>query len=188
MGCTNSTTLSNITFTCSDKPKGGLDDLIVLRKSDIDFSAETDPATDVDGELDLSPANALAGGAVAARIDFNKKDGFSYAGTEYSGEADGTDSFTPTIAVQLPRVDNAKLEAIKDMVGGFNELVAFVKARTGERFAFGIDNGVYGSSATTTTGNNTEKNMIELTFTGDEDSFERTLSQVSWDAVEALVA
>lgn len=181
MGCTTEVAVKNITFTCADKPKGGVDELIICRKSDIDF----DVATDLLGELDLSIASAITGNT--ARIDFNKKDGFSYAGTEYSGEADGTDSYTPTVAVQLPKVDNAKLQAVEALLGGFNELIVFVKARTGEEFAFGVDNGLYGSTLTTTTGTNTDKNMMELTFTGDEDSLERTLATGSWDALETAL-
>ena len=181
MGCTTETALTNVTFTCADKPKGGLDEIIVARASAIDWTA----ATDLLGEVDLSVALSITG--ATARIDFNKKDGFSYAGTTYSGEPDGTDSYAPTVIVQLPRVDLAKLQSVESMLGGFNELIVFVKARTGEEFAFGVDNGMFGSALTTTTGTNTDKNVMELTFTGDEDSMERVLATGSWDALVAAL-
>ena len=78
----------------------------------------------------------------------------------------------PTVSVEIPRVTLDKLQAVVPMFGGFNELVVFVKARTGVETAYGFDNGVFISTASSTTGNNTEKNMLQLTFTGDEDSME----------------
>ena len=177
MGCTSEVLLENITFTCADKPKGGIDDMLVIRASDITT------ATDTDGELDITAVEATS----VARIDFNKKDGFSYAGTDYAGEADGTDSYTPTVAVQLPKITKDKLHAAEQMLGGFNELVVFVRTRAGEELAYGFDNGLYGGTMTSTTGTNTDKNMIELSFTGDEDSFERELSDDSWAVLEAAL-
>ena len=106
---------------------------------------------------------------------------------EFSGEADGTDSFTPTVAVEVPRVTLDKLQAVDAMLGGFNELVVFVKARTGIETVYGYDNGVYVSAATITTGNNTEKNMMQLTFTGDEDSLPKVLTGTSWAVLEAAL-
>ena len=83
MGCSNNTALENVTFDCTDKPKGGLDKILVMRASDITT------ATDLAGELDITAVELTS----VAMIDFNKKDGFSYAGTEYTGEEDGTDAF-----------------------------------------------------------------------------------------------
>lgn len=177
MGCSTQTPLENITFDCSDRPKGGLDDILVIRASDITDS------TDIDGELDIVSVTASS----VSRIDFNKKDGFTYAGTDYSGSDDGTDSFKPTVSVEIPSVTLSKLKAASGMMGGFNELVVFTKARTGVETAYGYDNGVFVSEAKTTTGNNTEKNIIQLTFTGDEDSMERVLSATSWAVLEAAI-
>ena len=177
MGCSNSAALENVTFDCTDKPKGGLDTIYVMRASDITT------ATDVDGELDITAVTATS----VAMIDFNKKDGFSYAGTEYTGEFDGTDAFVPTVSVEIPRVTLDKLQALIPMLGGFNELVVFIKARTGIETAYGYDNGLFISAVSSTTGNNTEKNMMQLTFTGDEDSMERVLSATSWAVLEAAL-
>ena len=169
MGCISSTPLEGISYNCNDKPKGGVSRILVARKSVIDALA-----TITDGVLELS-ADLTTGDTV--EVDFNKKDGFSIAGLEYSGEADGTDSYVPTISVEAPRVTVDKLMAVDIMAGGFNELVVFVQHRTGLWFAYGVDNGVYASAATTTTGTNTDKNTIQFTFTGDEDSFEKSVGE-----------
>lgn len=177
MGCTPTEAFKNVTFSCSDKPKGGLEEIMVIRKGSITT------ATDTAGELDITAVAATS----VAKIEFNNKDGFSYAGTEYAGEADGTEKYTPTVAVEVPKVDAVKLEAVKTYLGGFNELVVFVKYRTGKMFAFGYDNGMYGSALTTTSGTNNDKNMMQLTFTGDEDSMEREVDATTWGVLVAAL-
>ncbi len=176
MGCTSSTALENITFTCDDKPKGGIDELLIVRTADIT------EVSDTDGVLDVTFAATSV-----SRIDFNKKDGFSIAGTEYAGEPDGTDAFTPSISVEIPRITVDKLQAIGVMTGGFNELVVLVKMRTGLEFAYGYDNGLFINAATSTSGTNADKNTIQATFSGDEDSFERSLSAGVWALAEAAL-
>lgn len=176
MGCTNSTALAEITYSCDDKPKGGISQIYVARKENADGGVIAS------GVLTYTTGHFTPDDVI--EIDFNKKDGFTIAGTEYSGENDGTDSYVPTISVEAPRVTVDKLLATELMSGGFNELVVYVKHRTGLWFAYGTDNGVFISAGTTTTGTNTDKNILQITFTGEEDSYEKSIDDTSIGFVE----
>ena len=177
MGCNPNGVLKGMAVSCDDKPKGGLVQVYAARLADVTAALTGQSAA----------ISAVVAGSVV-EMQFNTKDGYSFAETQYTGEKDGTETFVPTVSLEAPKVTGTKLESVLSMTGGFNQIVVFVKQRTGIMAAYGLDNGVYVSSAKSATGTDADKNSLQYTFTGDEDSFEYEIDQASWDIVAAGVA
>lgn len=176
MGCLNGVTLANVTYSCDDIPVGGLKSLYLTKKDDVTI-------TEAVGAL-VTLTTIFAGDVV--KLDFNNKDAFTAFDENATRNADGSGSVVPTIVVEFPKMDVTKRNALDNLVNSVgSEILAFAELASGEKIAVGVDFGLYASLVLGKSGNGrTDKNVYQLTLTGEESHLHRDASAV-WDEMLA---
>lgn len=174
MGCTPTITLAGVSFNCSDIAVGGLKRVMYTLLSDVTST------TIVDGEI-TAVTIALT---KTAELEFNNKDGFSAFSEEKTVEANGVVNNVPTVVVEFPKMTQTKrLELDAITVAGL-ELAVWVETAAGTYHAVGLDYGAYCSLVSGSSGTGrSEKNMYQVTFTGEEDVLSYAVSSTAWAAV-----
>lgn len=174
MGCTPSLTLAGISFSCSDIAVGGLKRVIYTLLADVTAT------TIVDGELTAVTITS----AKSKELEFNNKDGFSAFTEEKTVEANGVVNNIPTVVVEFPKMTKTKrLELDQITVAGL-ELVIWVQTAADTYHCIGLDYGAYCSLVSGSSGTGrSEKNMYQVTFTGEEDVLSYQVDDTAWALV-----
>ena len=177
MACTPQGALNGITYDCANII-GGIKQLYVGYKrgdgssiygyEDISgITVDTDYTSGTFGQITLSTPSAS--GDVFQEIQFNLKDGVSVFTDVVTISADGTKEVVPTIMVELPLMDAAKMSELANLSQGGVELVALVATAAGTYHLVGADFGLYAGTVDGTSGTGrSEKNRYQLTLTGSE--------------------
>ena len=177
MACTPQGALNGITYDCANII-GGIKQLYVGYKrgdgssiygyEDISgITVDTDYTSGTFGQITLSTPSAS--GDVFQEIQFNLKDGVSVFTDVVTISADGTKEVVPTIVVELPLMDAAKMTELANLSQGGVELVALVATAAGTYHLVGADFGLYAGTVDGTSGTGrSEKNRYQLTLTGSE--------------------
>ena len=174
MACT--VTLSGITYGCDDLGIGGIVELHLASKADILAEVTKDDPTRV-----ISAATTPAANAVV-EIEFHLKDGFSVFSEVKTVNPTGGFTTVPTISVELPKMDAAKITALDQMSNGPKEMVALVKTAAGTYHAVGLDHGIYVSTVDGNSGTGrAEKNRFQLTLTGEEDGLSYSIAESAYN-------
>jgi hypothetical protein len=119
-----------------------------------------------------------------AELEFNNKDGFSAFSEEKTVEANGVVNNVPTVVVEFPKMTTAKRLELDNITVAGLELVIWVQTAADTYHAIGLDYGAYCSLVSGTSGTGrSEKNMYQVTFTGEEDSLSYTMTAASWATV-----
>ena len=181
--------LSGISFSCTELPVGGLTQVLVGDKADVEglISVDSDKTSLTYGDVTITPATTglLTDGDVV-NLDFNNKDGFSVFNDVKTVNGDGTVSTIPTIAVEFPVMNQAKRDALEQMAVGGAELVAFVATAAGTYHMVGFEYGLYAGSVDGSSGAaRGEKNRFQLTLTGEEQSLAYALPVAEFNKVVA---
>jgi len=179
--------LSGISFSCTDLPVGGLTQVLIGEKADLDalVSVVTDKTNVAYGQVTITPTTAdlLADGDVV-ELNFNNKDGFSVFNDVKTVNGDGSVSSIPTIAIEFPVMSVAKRDALEQMAVGGAELVAFVQTAAGTHHLVGFEYGLYAGTVDGTSGaSRTDKNRYQLTLTGEESSLAFALTAANWASI-----
>jgi hypothetical protein len=170
MACT--VTLADITYGCDDLGIGGIVELHVASRAAALAVLTSDDSTRV-----VSAASGAASDVV--QFSFNLKDGFSVFSEVKTANADGTFSTVPTISVEFPKMDAARITALDQMSNGAPELVAFVKTAAGTHHVCGLDFGLYVSTIDGNSGTGrSEKNRFQVTLTGEEAGLSYSITDV----------
>jgi len=181
MGCTPSAALAGITYSCDDKTTGGLKRILIGRMSDLDYTVTS-------GALAFDTVPTAGGGAIV-ELEFNNKDAYTNLTDEKTVEANGVSKAVPTLTVEFPKMDVTKRAALENLTQAGDSLVAFVETAGGEYMAAGWGFGLYGSLAHGQTGNGrSEKNIYQLTLTGEEDELSAFLTSTEWANVTGALA
>ncbi len=179
MGCTNATALTGITFDCNDSVTGGLRSIYLCHKADIVTG------TVVDGSMTV--LSATTGKIV--QIEFNNKDAYTNFTDPATMDATGIGVVAPVITVEIPKMTSAHRNELNTLITSAGmELVAFVETAAGSKHCVGLDYGLYASSVNGQSGSGrAEKNMFQLTLTGEEDNLAYDALAVAdvWTEVEA---
>ena len=179
MGCTPTITLSGITYNCDDIAVGGLKTIYYCLKTHLGNGYTEDTDGNIT-DIDFTTATSTK------ELEFNNKDGFSQFSEEKTVEANGVVNSIPTVTVEFPRMTSAKRLELDNITRAGLELLVFVETAAGTYHAIGIDYGAYASLVSGTTGTGrSEKNIYQLTITGEEDSLSRTMSSAAWSDVVA---
>ena len=133
MACT--VTLSGITYGCDDLGIGGIVELHLASKEDALAVITKDDPTRVISAASGAPSEIV-------EIEFHLKDGFSVFSEVKTVNPTGGFTTVPTISVELPKMDAAKITALDQMSNGPKEMVAFVKTAAGTYHAVGLDHGI----------------------------------------------
>lgn len=173
MACT--VTLSGITYGCDDLGIGGIVELHIASK----VATEAVVTASTDGTRVISAASAAPSDIV--EIEFHLKDGFSVFSEVKTVNPTGGFTTVPTISVELPKMDAAKISALDQMSNGPKEMVAFVKTAAGTYHAVGLDHGIYVSTVDGNSGTGrAEKNRFQLTLTGEEDGLSYSIAESAY--------
>ncbi len=177
MGCTPSLTLQGISYSCEDIAVGGLKRVIYTLSSDVVLT---------EGSGTISAAT-FSGDSV--ELEFNNKDGFSAFSEEKTVEANGVVNVVPTVVVEFPKMTAEKRQELDAISVAGIELIVFVETAAGTLHAIGADFGAYCSLVSGTSGTGrSEKNMYQVTFTGEEDHLSYAVSDAAWqEVVGALI-
>ena len=177
MACT--VTLADILYSCDDLGVGGIVELHVANKSNAE-SALTGVGS---ADRAITAATAVSG---IVELGFNLKDGFSVFSEVKTVNADGTTTTVPTISVELPKMDAAKITALNDIAKGGAELVAFVKTAAGTHHVSGLDYGLYAATVDGNSGTSrAEKNRFQLTLTGEENGLSHSIAEADFNTATA---
>ena len=175
MACT--VNLTNIDYSCDDLGIGGIVELHVASKA----AALTAITTKDDATRVISAAGAASD---VVKIEFHLKDGFSVFSEVKTVDPTGGFTTVPTISVELPKMDAAKITALDQMSNGPKEMVAFVKTAAGTYHAVGLDHGIYVSTVDGNSGTGrAEKNRFQLTLTGEEDGLSYSIAESAYTAL-----
>lgn len=181
--------LSGISFSCTDLPVGGLVQVLVGDKADVEglIAVDSDKTSLTYGDVTITPTTTgLVTDGDVVNLDFNNKDGFSVFNDVKTVNADGTVSTVPTIAIEFPVMSAEKRNALEQIAVGGAELVAFVKTAAGTMHLVGFEYGLYAGTVDGTSGAaRSEKNRYQLTLTGEEQSLAFDLPAAEWDKVIA---
>jgi len=176
MGCTPTITLGGISFDCSDIPVGGLKRVIYTLLSDITSTTITG------GEITAVTITA----GKSAELEFNNKDGFTAFSEEKTVEPNGITNNVPTVVLEFPKMTTAKRAELDQISVGGMQLVVWVETAAGTKHAVGLDYGAYVSLVSGQSGTGrTEKNVYQVTFTGEEDVLSYTVDDTAWASVVA---
>ena len=173
-------TLTGIAFDCNDLGVGGIVELHIASKGEVESAITNDAAAK------LARAITAVSGAPSdiVELGFNLKDGFSVFSEVKTVNADGTSTTVPTISVELPMMNADKITAINKMAKGGAELVAFVKTAAGTNHISGLDYGLYVSTVDGNSGTGrAEKNRFQLTLTGEENGLSYSISDTDFTTV-----
>jgi len=175
MACT--VNLTNIDYSCDDLGIGGIVELHVASKA----AALTAITTKDDATRVISAAGAASD---VVKIEFHLKDGFSVFSEVKTVDPTGGFTTVPTISVELPKMDAAKITALDQMSNGPKEMVALVKTAAGTYHAVGLDHGIYVSTVDGNSGTGrAEKNRFQLTLTGEEDGLSYSIAESAYTAL-----
>jgi hypothetical protein len=180
MACT--TTLTGITFGCTDIPTGGITKVLLGDFTTVRTKVAANATT---GVVTITPTGAglVTDGAVDL-FEFNIKDGFSVMTDVKTVNSDGTFSVVPTLSLEFPKMSAAKrleLDKISNPLGRF---IAFVETASGTYHMLGFDFGLYFSSVDGSTGTGrSEKNRWQMTLTGEENSLSFNIESAEWAEV-----
>lgn len=177
MACTPQGALNGITYDCANII-GGIKKLYVgyrVGDGSTVYGYEDITGVAIDklytsgtfGQITLT--TPAAGGSVFQEIQFNLKDGVSVFTDVVTISADGTKEVVPTILVELPLMDAAKMTELASLSQTGVELVALVATAAGTYHLVGADFGLYAGTVDGTSGTGrAEKNRYQLTLTGSE--------------------
>ncbi len=173
MGCTSSYILQGISYSCEDIAVGGLKRILYTHLSDATL-------TEAGGTI----SSIAFGGDNVVELEFNNKDGFSAFSEEKTVEANGVVNVVPTVVVEFPRMTAEKRQELDNLSVAGLELIVFVETAAGTRHAIGADFGAYCSLVSGTSGTGrSEKNMFQVTFTGEEDHLSYYVADAAWQEV-----
>lgn len=175
MACT--VTLSGITYGCDDLGIGGIVELHLASKENTLPVITKDDPTRVISAASGAPSDIV-------EIEFHLKDGFSVFSEVKTVNPTGGFTTVPTISVELPKMDAAKITALDQMSNGPKEMVAFVKTAAGTYHAVGLDHGIYVSTVDGNSGTGrAEKNRFQLTLTGEEDGLSYSIAESAYNTL-----
>lgn len=175
MGCTSSAILAGVAYDCADIPVGGLKTIYICR---------LDKA-----QITIVDENSFTVGVIATgdvvELEFNNKDGFSAFTEEKTVEPSGVTTSVPTVVVEFPKMTKAKRDELNQISTSGLDLAVFVETASGTRHAIGL---IYGARATLVSGasgtGRSEKNMYQITFTGEEDIMSYDIDEITWAAIQ----
>lgn len=177
MGCTSSAVLAGIAYDCSDIPVGGLKTVYITKLEDVVATISADDLTAV-----------TIGLTKTAELEFNNKDGFSAYTDEKTVEPSGLTTAVPTVVIEFPKMTKTKRDELNTLATAGLDLVAWVETAAGTLHAIGLE---YGARVTLVSGasgtGRSEKNMYQLTITGEEDVLAYDASTVWADVVASLI-
>lgn len=111
----------------------------------------------------------LSGGDII-QLEFNPFDAVSNGNENKTSNPDGTVAVEQTLLLELPKLSDDKMKAIKAISNPNMEFKVFVLTKQGIMLTFGNKFGAYVKTVDIDTGaGRREKNRIQLTFTADED-------------------
>lgn len=181
--------LSGISFSCAELPVGGLVQVLVGQKSDVEglITVDTDKSSLNYGDVTITPATTgLVTDGDVVELSFNNKDGFSVFNDVKTVNADGSVSTVPTIAIEFPVMSEAKRNSLEQLAVGGAELVAFVKTAAGTMHLVGFEYGLFAGTVDGTSGaSRTDKNRYQLTLTGEEKSLAFAMTTAEYAKVIA---
>jgi hypothetical protein len=180
MACT--TTLTGITFDCTDIPTGGITKVLLGDFTTVRSKVAANATT---GVVTITPAGAgLVTDGDVDLFEFNIKDGYSVMTDVKTVNSDGTFSVVPTLSLEFPKMSAAKrleLDKISNPLGRF---IAFVETAGGTYHMLGFDFGLYFSSVDGSTGTGrSEKNRWQMTLTGEENTLNFSILDADWPDV-----
>lgn len=179
MGCTPSLTLTGLTFSCADIAVGGLKRVLYTLLSDVTATPL------VVGQIDAPTFSAIN---KTYELEFNNKDGFSSFSEEKTVETNGVVNAIPTVVIEFPKMTTAKRTLLDEITVAGLELVIWVQTAADTYHAIGLDYGAYCSLVSGASGTGrSEKNMYQVTFTGEEDSLSTPLSAAGFALVVANI-
>ncbi len=174
MGCTSSTALVGVTYACSDIAVGGVKRVIYTHLADV--SGETITA----GELTAITIAAAA----SKELEFNNKDAFTAFTDVKSVEANGVVNSVPTLVIEFPKMTPEKRLELDNITQAGLELVIWIQTAADTYHCMGFDYGAYCSEASGASGTGrSEKNMYQVTFTGEEDKLAYAVDSTVWALV-----
>lgn len=180
MACT--TTLTGITFGCTDIPTGGITKVLLGDFATVKAKVAAVAAT---GVVTVTPAGAglVTDGAVDL-FEFNIKDGFSVMTDVKTVNSDGTFTVVPTLSLEFPVMNATKRLELEKISSPLGRLIAFVETAAGTYHMLGYDFGLYFASVDGSTGTGrAEKNRWQMTLTGEENSLSYNLDGANWAEV-----
>lgn len=178
MGCTPSLTLGGISYSCDDIAVGGLKRVLYTLSADATL-------TETSGEI--TAATIASGDTV--ELEFNNKDGFSAFSEEKTVEANGVVNVVPTVVVEFPKMTASKRAELDQISVAGIELIVWVETAAGTYHAIGVDFGAYCSLVSGQSGTGrSEKNMYQVTFTGEEDHLSYSVDSTAWTSVVGSLA
>lgn len=111
----------------------------------------------------------LAGGD-AVELEFNPFDTFTSGNENKTSNPDGTVSVEQTFVIELPKLSDDKMEAIKGISNPNMEFKVMILTKQGVMLTFGNKFGAFVQTVDIASGTGRrDKNRIQLTFTADED-------------------
>lgn len=174
MACTNATALVGVTYDCSDIPVGGLKTVYLAHKADVEITAAVGGVATV---VDVALADRV-------ELEFNNKDAFSNFTDVKTVDPSGLTTAVPTISMEFPKMTPAKRTELDALTLAGLELVAFIKTAADTYHVVGSEYGLYASEVNGQSGSGrSEKNMYQLTLTGEEDSLALTMDETVWGTV-----
>lgn len=180
MACT--TTLTGITFGCTDIPTGGITKVLLGDFATVKAKVSAVAAT---GVVTVTPSGAglVTDGAVEL-FEFNIKDGFSVMTDVKTVNSDGTFTVVPTLSLEFPVMSATKRLELEKISSPLGRLIAFVETAAGTYHMLGYDFGLYFASVDGSTGTGrAEKNRWQMTLTGEENSLSYNLDAANWAEV-----
>tara|TARA_R110001606_G_scaffold162775_1_gene306894 strand:- start:3400 stop:3960 length:561 start_codon:yes stop_codon:yes gene_type:complete len=186
MGCTvDFSTTTDIAYSCDELSTGGLKNVYLCDKGQLDGFAEL--SFDTSGIGTVSSATGLeTSGVHFVALGFNNKDGFSNFTDVKTLNADGSGSAVPTIQLEFIRMSPALRTKLEAIARPGAELVAFVETAAGTYHVVGYDFGLYAGTVDGASGvARTDKNRFQLTLIGDENVLSYTLDKTNFDKVKA---
>ena len=172
MSCNPTTTLVGIGFSCDDIPIGGVKRILVERKSALEGLYSV-----TDGQFAFTGAVP----STVIELEFNTKDAFTNIVEDKTSEQTGVVTNVPVIQVEFPKMDVQKRNAIEILTNPLDSFIAFIELATGEHLAVGWQFGLYGSTVHAQSGTGrTEKNVYQLTLTGEESELSAYLDDTEW--------
>jgi len=185
MGCITNIALDNISLDCNDVPVGGLAEVYAAGACETALAVH--PKAD---DTDYGKASILsfagesaAGTGKVYKLEFNKRDGVTSFTDAKTVDATGLVTVTPTLTLELPKMNEAKRSLLNKMANGNGKYLVFLKTSAGTKHVLGAKFGMKVSSVSGTTGTGrTDKNTYTITFTGEESELAYDISDV-WDNV-----
>ena len=175
MGCTSEHTLSDVLYSCADLPVGGLMTVFIARKDKTTVAFAIDDETTVESITFDEPTIDIV------KLEFNNKDAFTSFTDVKTVDPTGTIQTIPTITIEFPKMNKEKRDEMNELCNAGLELLGFIKTAAGTQHLVGMDFGLFGSTVTGQTGTGrSEKNVYQLTLSGDETNLALDLTDAVW--------